>query len=72
MKLVATIAASLLLAACGEAVAQGKALNNNPNLVTLQDQINAAKVSGSCGEGSYLEGINADTRTNCREPACCD
>lgn len=60
------ISAFYVLAACGDAVAQGKALNNNPNLITLQDQINAAKVTGSCGDGSYLAGIAADGSLICK------
>ena len=66
LKSIAIVAAVLSLAACGTANAQGKALNNNPNLVTLQDQINAAKISGSCGDGSYLAGINADGSLVCK------
>ena len=59
--------AVLALAACGgNANAQSKALNKNPNLVTLQEQINDAKVTGSCGDGSYLAGIDADGSLVCR------
>ena len=60
------VVVALTLAACGDVVAQGKALNNNPNLVTLSQQIEAAKVSGSCGDGSYLAGINADGSLVCK------
>lgn len=66
MKLIFAIAAVAALSACGTANAQGKALNNNPNLVTLQDQINAAKISGSCGDGSYLSGVALDGSLICK------
>jgi hypothetical protein len=59
-------AVALTLIACGEAKAQGKALNSNPNLATLAQQIEAAKISGSCGDSSYLAGINADGSLVCK------
>ena len=67
MRLVLSLAAvALTLAACGTANAQGRALNNNPNLQTLAQQIEAAKVTGSCGDQSFVTGINADGTLVCK------
>jgi len=60
------VVALFALVACGDAIAQGKALNNNPNLATLAQQIEAAKITGSCGDGSYLAGIAADGSLICK------
>ena len=55
---IATLA--LAVSAAVSAAPGGQALNNNPNLATLADQIEEAKITGSCGEGSYVVAIDEE------------